>query len=54
MKPHDLNHATPALPEAATPEHKKRNIMELLILLAFIVGWFVLQMWVLPKMGVRT
>jgi len=28
--------------------------MEPLILLAFLVGWFVLQIWVLPKMGVRT
>lgn len=27
---------------------------EPLVLLAFVVGWFVLQMWVLPKFGVST
>jgi hypothetical protein len=26
----------------------------LLIAAAFLVAWFVLQMWVLPKMGVST
>lgn len=32
----------------------RKQIMEPLILLAFVVGWFVLQIWILPKMGVRT
>ena len=32
----------------------RSNLMEPLILLAFLVGWIALQMWVLPKMGVRT
>jgi|GEM_PF-1064922 len=37
------------------PHHSwRKQLMEPLILLAFVVGWFVLQIWVLPKMGVRT
>jgi len=28
--------------------------MEPLILLLVLVGWIALQVWVLPKMGVRT
>ena len=53
MVPYDPSHAVPP-PSEVSLIRKKRNIMELLILLAFIVGWFVLQIWVLPKMGVRT
>jgi hypothetical protein len=33
---------------------KKKITMEPLILLAFLVVWIVLQVWVLPKAGVRT
>jgi hypothetical protein len=29
-------------------------IMEPLIILGFLALWIVLQIWVLPKMGVRT
>lgn len=29
-------------------------IMELLIFLGLVVAWFVLQIWVLPKLGVPT
>ena len=28
--------------------------MELLVLLAVLVGWIVLQVWVLPRLGVKT
>ena len=28
--------------------------MEILFLLAFIVAWFTLQMWILPRFGVST
>ena len=54
MDPHDSSHAVPASPGAAPPNRRRRNVMEPLILLAFVVGWFVLQIWVLPKLGVRT
>lgn len=54
MNSDDLNHAVPALSGAVPPKTQWRNKMELLIVLAFVVGWFVLQIWVLPKMGVRT
>lgn len=33
---------------------QRRNVMEPLILLAFIVGWIALQIWVLPKLGIQT
>jgi hypothetical protein len=43
------------LPEAQAAGSKRRKInMEPLVLLAFLVVWFVLQIWVLPKLGVRT
>jgi hypothetical protein len=32
----------------------RRNSMELLIPLAVLGIWLLLQVWVLPKMGVRT
>jgi hypothetical protein len=36
-------------------EAKPRNtFMEILILLAIPVVWVILQIWVLPKLGVRT
>lgn len=28
--------------------------MEILVLLGILVAWFVLQMWILPKLGVST
>jgi len=34
---------------------KKRGaVMEILIPLAFLGGWIILQVWVLPKFGVKT
>jgi len=30
------------------------NLMELLIPLGILVVWFVLQVWVLPRFGVKT
>jgi len=36
------------------PIASRRPGPEPLVLLAFLVGWFVLQMWVLPKFGVST
>ena len=54
MNPHDPSQAVPASPGAASQNYRRRNDMEPLILLAFVVGWFVLQIWVLPKLGVRT
>ena len=31
-----------------------RNLMEPFLLIGFLAVWIVLQIWVLPKMGVRT
>jgi len=28
--------------------------MEVLILVGIVVAWFILQMWVLPRLGVKT
>jgi hypothetical protein len=36
------------------PPNSRGNRMEYLVLLAFVAGWFILQMWVLPRMGVPT
>jgi hypothetical protein len=31
-----------------------RTSMEILVALGFLVVWIILQVWVLPKMGIRT
>lgn len=36
------------------PSIRRRSIMEPLIFLGFVVVWIILQIWVLPKMGVQT
>jgi hypothetical protein len=41
-------------PTEPAPKLRRRTTVEPLILLAFLVGWIALQVWVLPKMGVRT
>jgi hypothetical protein len=35
-------------------ESKKGNAMEILIPLGILAGWLILQIWVLPRLGVRT
>jgi hypothetical protein len=37
----------------ANSQHPRRN-MEPLFVLGLFVVWIVLQVWILPKMGVRT
>lgn len=37
-----------------TPNPRRQAVETFLIAAAFVVVWFVLQMWVLPKMGVST
>ena len=32
----------------------RRNVMEILIVLGVVALWLVLQIWVLPKLGVPT
>lgn len=32
----------------------RRSIMEILLPLALLGGWLILQIWVLPKLGVPT
>jgi len=34
--------------------YQKRNLMESFSFIIFIVIWFVLQKWILPKLGVQT
>ena len=38
----------------STLERKKAPTMELLIPLAVLVAWIILQAWVLPRFGVKT
>lgn len=35
-------------------ENKKGTAMEILIPIAVLVGWIILQAWVLPRFGVKT
>ncbi len=35
-------------------EHSGGNAMEFLIPLAILTVWIILQVWVLPRLGVRT
>jgi len=35
-------------------ESKENRLMELLWLLGIVVGWVVLNRWILPRMGVQT
>lgn len=37
-----------------TPIPRSRTVETVLLAVGFVVVWFVLQMWVLPKMGVST
>jgi hypothetical protein len=39
---------------AAGAVNRVRKAMEPLLLVAILVGWIVLQVWVLPKLGIRT
>lgn len=41
-------------PTEPAPNLRRSNLVEPLVLLAFLVGWIALQVWVLPKLGVRT
>jgi hypothetical protein len=36
------------------PAPRRRSLMEPLLLLAFLVAWIVIQIFVLPRFGVRT
>ena len=36
------------------PSNGKGSRMEVLVLFAFVAAWFVLQIWILPRMGVPT
>lgn len=53
MTPLDPHTAVPAT-DGLAPNPQRSNIMEPIILLVFLVGWIALQVWVLPKLGVRT
>jgi hypothetical protein len=37
-----------------TTERKRGPVMEILIPIAVLVAWIVLQAWVLPRFGVKT
>jgi hypothetical protein len=36
------------------PSEKSKSTMEILLPIAFLVAWIVLQAWVLPRFGVKT
>jgi hypothetical protein len=40
--------------DMAIPTKQGSGKMEILIVLAFVVFWFVLQAWILPRFGVST
>ena len=54
MTPNTSDDALPSFPNGAPPIRRRKQLMELLIPFAFVVAWLVLQIFVLPKMGVRT
>jgi hypothetical protein len=37
-----------------TTPPRTRTVETVLLAVGFVIAWFVLQMWVLPKMGVST
>jgi hypothetical protein len=37
-----------------TPSPRSRTVETVIFAVGFVIVWFVLQMWVLPKMGVST
>ena len=39
---------------AILAERKRGRVMEILIPIAILVAWIVLQVWVLPRFGVKT
>ena len=53
MTPPNPNDLVPP-PNESAPKLRRSNIMEPLVMLLVLVGWIALQVWVLPKMGVRT
>jgi hypothetical protein len=36
------------------PETKRRRVMDWLYLVGFIIVWFILNRWILPRLGVQT
>lgn len=42
------------VPHRAGSRYGVKNAMEVVWILGFIAVWFVLQLWVLPRMGVPT
>ncbi|CAN5360770.1 hypothetical protein BH11PLA2_BH11PLA2_44480 [soil metagenome] len=54
MTPDMSDDTEPGFPNGEPPVRRRKKLMEPLILLAIVAGWFILQIWVLPKMGVRT
>ncbi len=54
MNPNNTSDAIDPEPGVLPHNQQRKNTMEVLILLAFLALWFILQIWVLPKMGVQT
>ncbi len=52
MTPTPSDDPTPAEQPAGSP--RRTITVEPFLILAILVGWIILQIWVLPKMGVRT
>lgn len=40
--------------QRVNPITKRGNAMEMLIPLGFLVAWIILQVWILPRFGVKT
>jgi|RhiMethySRZTD1v2_1073278.scaffolds.fasta_scaffold4466606_2 hypothetical protein len=51
----DALEETPApIPMSRAPPIVRSKLVEFLFVFALLAAWIVLQIWVLPKMGVRT
>lgn len=51
---HDMINASGQDREAEVRSQSGGSSMETLVIVAALVGWFVLMRWVLPRMGVPT
>jgi hypothetical protein len=42
------------MPSEVQAVERKKSMSEILILIAIVAGWIILNRWILPRMGVAT
>jgi len=42
------------MPRGVQVVERKKSMSEILILIAFVAGWIILNRWLLPRLGVPT